>query len=105
MYRARRSPCPRKARFLPTRSEGNGTQTHAQITQLNADLAALYPDHFIDVRALLVAGYDRSSPQDVLDHANDVPPSSLRNDDQHLNEAGYARVAESVAATIRTRGW
>ncbi len=86
-------------------SEGNGTQTHAQITQLNADLAASYPDHFIDVRALLVAGYDRSSPQDVLDHANDVPPSSLRNDDQHLNEAGYALVAESVAATIRTRGW
>ena len=86
-------------------SEPRGSTSYEQITQLNADLAGSYPDNFIDMRAILVDSYDPSSAQDLRDHANDVPPSSLRNDDQHPNEAGYAIVAEQVAAFILTKGW
>ncbi|MEO8225468.1 MAG: hypothetical protein ABI661_11755 [Gammaproteobacteria bacterium] len=86
-------------------SEGSGTQTYAEIVQLNADLAATYPANFIDIRAVLVAAYDPASAEDVRDHARDVPPASFRNDDEHLNEAGYGVVAETVAALIRVKGW
>jgi len=86
-------------------SEGRGTQTYGEITRLNADLAVAYPDNFVDIRAILVAAWDPAIPGDVQDHANDVPPGSLRNDDQHPNEAGYALVAQTVAALIRAKGW
>ena len=91
--------------LLNAGSEPRGSASHAQITRLNTDLARAYPDNFLDIRAILVASYDPSSRQDIADHANDVPPASLRNDDQHPNEAGYAIVAQQVAGIIRAKGW
>lgn len=91
--------------LLNAGSEPRGSASYDQITQLNTDLAASYPDNFLDIRAILVASYAPSSPLDVADHANDVPPASLRNDDQHPNEAGYAIVAQQVAGIIRAKGW
>lgn len=82
-----------------------GTYSYEQVTQLNADLADLYPDNFIDIRRILIEHYDPGLPQDVQDHDNDVPPTSLRNDDQHPNDAGYAVVAQAVAAFIEQEGW
>lgn len=86
-------------------SEPRGSAPYDLITRLNTDLAAAYPNNFLDIRAILVASYDPSSPQDVADHRNDVPPASLRNDDQHPNQAGYAIVAQRVAGIIRAKGW
>jgi hypothetical protein len=111
-----RADIARSVAFLSTRkfivlallnpgSEGTGTQTWGEITSLNADLAREYPANFVDVRTILVAAYDPSSPQDVQDHARDVPPASLRNDDEHPNEAGYAIVAQAVANFIAAKGW
>lgn len=77
-----------------------GTGDYMTITTLNNDLAALYPTHYIDVRAQLVAGYNAGIPQDVIDHANDIPPSSLRSDGIHLNTAGYTLVANAVSTFI-----
>jgi lysophospholipase L1-like esterase len=91
--------------ILNAASEPIGSPAYVQLTQLNDDLAASYPDNFIDIRRVLVESYDPSVPQDVVDHANDVPPGSLRNDDQHPNEAGYAIVAQQVDAFIRMKGW
>ena len=91
--------------LLNAGSEPRGSPSYDQITQLNTDLAAAYPDNFLDIRTILVASYDPSSPQDIADHGNDVPPASLRNDDQHPNEAGYAIVAQRVAGIIRAKGW
>jgi hypothetical protein len=48
------------------------------------------------VRSILVAAYNPLIPQDVIDHSNDVPPSSLRFDALHLTTAGYAIVASSI---------
>ncbi len=91
--------------LLNAGSEPSGSQSYQEITQLNADFAAAYPNNFIDMRRILVDSYDPSSPQDVQDHSNDVPPSTLRNDDQHPNEAGYAVIARTVARFIGTKGW
>lgn len=91
--------------LLNAGSEPRGSPSYREITQLNASLAAAYPDNFIDVRQVLVDSYDPASAEDVRDHSNDVPPASLRNDDQHPNEAGYAIVAREVAGFIRTKGW
>jgi lysophospholipase L1-like esterase len=91
--------------FLNGGSEPIGTYSYTQITELNADLGSAYPDNFIDIRKVLVDHYDPTSPQDVQDHDNDVPPSSLRNDDQHPNGAGYAVVAQRIAEFLASKGW
>lgn len=77
-------------------NEPSGNTLYNTIVQLNNDLSVLYGDKYIDVRRLLVDAYDPNIPQDVIDFANDVPPSSLRTDSIHLNTAGYAIVAEAV---------
>jgi hypothetical protein len=68
------------------------------ITQLNSQLSDIYGDRFIDIRAELIARYDPSSPQDVIDFNNDTVPTSLRYDAAHLNTRGYGVVAETVYA-------
>lgn len=77
-----------------------GTGNYNAIVALNAALAAAHPDNFLDIRTELVAAYDPNEAQDVLDHANDVPPTSLRTDHLHLNTAGYAVVAARVNAFL-----
>jgi len=85
--------------------EGVGTTAYNEIIQLDSELAALPGIQYIDVRSLLVASYDPSNPQDVTDHANDIPPTSLRYDNLHYNNAGYAIVAKAVADRIKALGW
>lgn len=85
--------------------EGIGTAEYDQIVQINAELAEAYPDNFIDIRRILINNYDPTNPQDVQDHNNDVPPSSLRNDNWHLNDKGYGIVAQQIATYIAVRSW
>ena len=77
-----------------------GGDGYIQITQLNSDLATLYGSHFIDIRAYLVSQYDSGQAQDVIDHTNDTPPTSLRSDAIHLNTAGYLKVAQKIYDNI-----
>lgn len=91
--------------LLNAGNEGIGTASYNQLAQINAALAGTYPDHFIDIRKVLVDSYDPNNPQDVQDHYNDVPPSSLRNDNEHLNDQGYGIVARQIAAFITSRSW
>lgn len=86
-------------------SEIKGTSLYATITEINAALQAAYPDNYIDVRRLLVEAFNPDEPQDVTDRDNDVPPSSLRTDATHLNNAGHALVARAVAQFILGKGW
>lgn len=82
-----------------------GSDLYDKILSLNDELSAAYPDHYLDVRAALVDAFDPGRPQDVIDHAADVPPSSLRSDDQHPNTAGYSIVAGEIASFLATKGW
>jgi lysophospholipase L1-like esterase len=77
-------------------NEWAGQANYLTLTQLNADLAAIYGTHYLDVRSYLVSLYNPLDAQDVIDHGHDVPPTSLRFDGIHLNDAGYAAVANLV---------
>jgi lysophospholipase L1-like esterase len=78
-------------------SDWIGGTNYNNIIALNQYLAATYGSHFIDVRSHLVSLYNPSLPQDVIDHGNDTPPTSLRaSDGVHLNAAGYAAVAAEI---------
>jgi hypothetical protein len=79
---------------------GIGTEAYNQITGLNNDLATLYAGNWLDIRAILVAAYDPLQPQDVLDHADDIPPTSLRSDFLHLNDDGEQVVSDAILAYL-----
>lgn len=91
--------------ILNAENEGVGTTAYNTITQLNSQLAQAYPNNYIDIRKILVNAYDPGNAQDVRDYNNDTPPASLRNDNEHLNDAGYRIVAQSVAEFIAARNW
>ena len=85
--------------------EGRGGGGYELITNINAKLAAVYGAHYVDVRSYLVSLYDPALTNDVIDFVNDIPPTSLRSDEIHLNGAGYAAVAKYIftnkLATLR----
>ena len=80
--------------------EGIGTTGYNEVIALNQALQAAYPNNYLEIRSLLVAQYDPTSGQDISDHAMDVPPTSLRFDNLHLNAAGYTFVAGAVSRAI-----
>lgn len=80
--------------------EGIGTSAYDQIMTLNNELARTYGSHYLDVRSFLVSQYDPSNPQDVADHAADIPPSSLRQDFLHPNAKGSTLIANYIYANI-----
>jgi lysophospholipase L1-like esterase len=82
-----------------------GGANYPIVLQLNADLFARYPLNFLDIRTPLVAMYDPNNPQDVIDHNNDVIPSSIRFDEIHLRQPGSALIAAMVRDFIAARGW
>ena len=82
-----------------------GTASYADIMRVNGELAAQYPDNFIDIHGYLVSLYQPDNPQDVQDHNNDLVPSSLRFDRIHLNGAGCDAVAARIKSFIAARQW
>lgn len=58
--------------------EVQGQSDYNLIVALNALIAAAYPNNYIDIRATLVAAYDTGNALDVINHAADQPPASLR---------------------------
>lgn len=91
--------------LLNSGDEGIGTSSYEELARINAQLAQTYAGHFLDIRKILVNSYDPSNPRDVLDYNNDIPPYSLRNDNEHLNDKGYAIVARQVAGFIAAGNW
>jgi hypothetical protein len=85
--------------------EYKGTAMYNTVLQLNADLQAMFPNNYVDVRTALVNAYNPNSPADVTAHANDVPPPSLLHDADHLNNDGSVLVATKVRDFIAAKGW
>ena len=80
-----------------------GTTDYTNVLSLNTNLAALYTNHFIDIRSVLKSYWNPNLPQDVADHAIDVIPDSLRWDRIHLNSNGKAIIARAVAMWWRSK--
>ncbi len=109
-------PTTRPSEYLTADPSDPHVIAHNVAVAAGLELAVRYQGHYVDLRAALVRAYNPGIPQDVTDHALDVPPSSLRcaaqgadNDGNgkstvHLNDAGYAVVASAAATLIRARG-
>jgi lysophospholipase L1-like esterase len=87
------------ASVLPTL--GGDTLALAHLRDLNRALAAAFPGHFVDVAGAL-RGAGNGSAGDDADLAIGLVPRSLRHDDVHLDDAGYAVVAKAFIAAERT---
>ena len=75
--------------------EPSGSAAYNQIVALNAELAALYGERFVDVRPAFNAGT-----------ADDTPSPSLAADGLHYNgTTGRAAIAAPVTARITALGW
>jgi lysophospholipase L1-like esterase len=85
--------------------ERRGEPVYQAILQLNAELAAAYPNNYFDIRSWLVNQYDPSNPDDVASFQADLPARSLRWDEVHLTLDGYIAVAKKVQELIAARGW
>lgn len=101
---------PNRKRFLILGPINNqvytaGTQAYVDMRAAIDAIKSKYPRNFIDIQGLLVENFNAGIPQDVTDYGNKVVPSSLRTDNIHLNNAGYAVVAAAVKAFIDSKGW
>lgn len=57
--------------------ERKGGAVYASVIALDDALSSTYGTHYLDVRSILVNSYNQSSPTDVSDFDNDMPPTSL----------------------------
>ena len=78
---------------------------YQRIINANKAIKAAYPENYLEVRGPLVRSYNPELPQDVLDFSRDIVPASLRNDNIHLNDAGYDILEELVYNFIKSKGW
>lgn len=78
-----------------------GSSDYNNIASLNLQLANIYGSKFIDIRKIIINNYNPSLSQDVIDFNNNVPPTSLRADALHLNNAGYEIVAQEINKKIK----
>jgi len=91
--------------------EAKGAPGYETIMAINRLLAFKYPTHFLDIRGYLVSLYDPSDPEDVRNHQDDIPPSSLRAhwnggiDFLHLSPEANSKVAKRIAQFITQKGW
>jgi len=77
------------------RSEPSGSQNYTDIVALNAELAALYPDYFFDVRPYFNTG-----------EPTDIPSSAYTDDGLHPNSSGQLNgFTIPVRTEIAARGW
>jgi lysophospholipase L1-like esterase len=84
-------------------AEYAGQTFYNDMMTLNDDLAALYPNNFLDIRQTLIDAADPVA--DATDIANDIVPGSLRSDNIHLNETGDTLVATTVYNWLLAKGW
>lgn len=81
---------------------------YPRILELNYYWSQKYPDYYVrggngqDLRETMVAAYNSSIAQDVIDYGEDITPSSLRSDNRHPNTAGYGIYA-SMGYQFRTK--
>lgn len=85
--------------------EGRGSPTYNTIMQLNSELAATYPQNYLDIRSFMVSQFDPNNPQQVEEFQRDEPSSSLRFDAIHLTGSGAEVVGRKIIAFIQSKGW
>lgn len=84
--------------------ESLGNPYYYGTVNLNHFLRRQFPANFVDIRSALIRAAGASTA-DQTDRAADIPPSSLRSDNVHFNDAGQTLIANLLAAELARRGW
>lgn len=82
-----------------------GSERYNIIMQLNRELAALYPNNFVDIRSHMVNQFDPNNAQQRAEFEQDIPSSSLRFDWIHLTYYGADLLAKWTKQLLLARGW
>lgn len=84
-----------------------GSPQYATVMEINRQLAAAYPNNYLDIRSFMVGRYDPSNPQQVADFQADVPSTQVREpgDPIHLSGAGSEIVGRRLLEFIASKGW
>jgi lysophospholipase L1-like esterase len=85
--------------------EAKGEEKYTILKRLNDDLATAYADRYVPVREYLISNANPNIEGDVGAKAKDIIPPSLRSDNIHLNNYGYALVAALVERTLILKSW
>ncbi|MFZ4764059.1 MAG: hypothetical protein ACOYMN_03820, partial [Roseimicrobium sp.] len=85
-------------------NESAGSPYYYGTIGLNWLLKQEFPNEFIDVRTALIRAASNST-QYQNDRVADIPPTSLRSDNIHFNDAGQQIIANILAAELVRRGW
>jgi lysophospholipase L1-like esterase len=88
--------------ILPSTGDSGAGLT--RLATLNGQLASTYGDRFVNLLSILCAAANGSA-DDSSDVAAGFVPRSLRSDHLHLNDAGYALVAQAFHAAHVARGF
>ncbi|MBV1883576.1 MAG: hypothetical protein KUG82_18185 [Pseudomonadales bacterium] len=86
-------------------AEYTGTTSHSSITAINEQLKFEFGDSYLDIRQVLIESYDPNESQSVIDYEKGTTPSSLREDNVHLNAAGNQIVAYTLYSHMLDHGW
>jgi len=78
-------------------TEPAGSSAYNTIIADNTALAAIYGNHFLDWRSILIAQANLSDPADAYDHTNGIPPWSMR---AAINTGTLNGALNSTATTI-----
>lgn len=88
-----------------------GTTTYNNITAINAELAKLYPENYLDIQAMLIDhGLDDAhivpTPEDEQAILDDViPPSLMAADGFHPNETCRTVYVQYIKDFMINKGW
>ncbi|MCR6636753.1 hypothetical protein [Devosia sp.] len=88
--------------ILPSTADSGAGLT--QLAALNGQLASTYGARFVNLLSVLSAAANGTA-EDISDVAAGFVPRSLRSDHLHLNDAGYAIVAQAFHAAHMAKGF
>jgi hypothetical protein len=86
-------------------TEDRGSPLYDTIMKLNADLAATYPNNFLDIRSFMVGQSDPNDGEQADELRKDLPSSQLRFDGIHLTGHGDEVVGQRIIDFIHAKGW
>jgi hypothetical protein len=86
-------------------TEDRGSPLYGTIMKLNADLAATYPNNFLDIRSFMVGQSDPNDGEQADELRKDLPSSQLRFDGIHLSGHGDEVVGQRIIDFIHAKGW
>lgn len=80
--------------------EYRGGDRYNLIAGINENLSISYKGRFIPVLDYLSSRYDSRLKDEISDHDRGIVPKSLRSDEAHLNDRGYALVATQIVERL-----